>query len=246
MTVDATKAQFLTLQSVDKIAAVLTGTFNTSTQVINRSYTFAGAPISIPFHRITHGFNRPVFVEFMWSYDNVVWVDGGTGATATGTSSIAYADDTYIYMSAYTLTAATTVYYRLICTWIDDYNSTAYNYTPRDIGAKVTNYTSLAQTPKIITQKVDTISTASVGMSDNVKTIAHNLGYVPRVKVYIESFANEVWPLNYGAATSPFNFDDSQVEAQVFIDTTNLYVDMYTKAANGSRRFWYRIYSDTA
>lgn len=241
------KVAYNTYFDAEKVVKTFTGSFLYSTGTTTRSYTLAGLPYNVQVFKIIHGFTRPVFVELLWSVDNVDFAVGGSGGDATGNTAIAYSDSTFIYIMNSALTAGTTVYYKIICTWINDYDTTnpsiaAFAEIPESY-TQVFNSRSII--PSVIKQGTVISSTSSGAMTDVFSEVVHDLGYAPDVRVYIESFSGEVWPLNHSGVSNPYLVDDSQVEAQVFLTTTKLITDVLTKSANGSRKLWYMIYADS-
>jgi hypothetical protein len=222
--------------NLDKLVRVFEGTFNAATDPITINYTFLGFPNPIQVFRFAHGLPRPVACDLLWSLDGSIYYDGGTGGNVVNTS-IAFSDSTYIYIP--TPVAAGTVYYKVICSWIDNFDtsnppieSIMYRDKPFSLDSRV-NYQKIFD--------ADVLTASASGQ----QTVIHSLGYAPNAKVFIEALPGQVWPLNYGGTTNPFLYDDNQIEALLFIENNDIVIDVvYPFSATGSRRLWYRIYYD--
>lgn len=237
------RVAYTSYSPLDKIVATYSGSFVVGTDTVTRSYTLAGFPNVVNVFRIPHGLSRPVFVESQWSVDGSAYFEGGGTPNASDQGCIAYSDRTYVYiMSNGYITAGTRVYYRVVCDWIEDFDQTNPDVPGFISGQNVVNFYSGWVAARVLRQGVANVSTTSPTTTNVLTTVDHNLGYAPEVRVYIESFADEVWPLNYGGLNNLHLVDDSQVECQVFSDATSLAINTVMKAANGSRRVWYRLY----
>lgn len=242
---NSSKIAYTTYFNTEKIVKTFSGSFLYTTSTTTRSYTLSGVANNVQVFKIPHGFTRPVFVELRWSLDNSYYVLGGTSYDSGGNYAIAYSDSTYIYIMPSALSGGTQVYYEIVCTWIDDFDTTnpsvsAFSDIP-DTYTQVFN--SRAVVPLVMKSGVLNSSTTSGVLANTYTTVNHGLGYAPETKVFIESFSGEVWPLNYGGASNPYLIDDNQVEGQIFTSTTDLTVNMTMKSVNGTRRAWYVLYS---
>lgn len=239
------KAAYNTLYPTETIVKNFTGSFNYTTDTITRNYTLAGFANPVKAFRIPHGYTRPLFVELFWSLDNSTFTIGGGSNDAGGYYTIAYSDSTYVYVQPTALPANTRLYYKTVCSWIKDYDTTnpsvpAFSDLP---SAYTQVFNSRNSVPAIIQQDVVNMSTSSTSLTPVVTPVAHPFGYAPNMKVYVEAFSGEVWPLNYGGASNPYLVDDGQVEAQAFTDTSNLILDASMKASMGTKRMWYMLYA---
>jgi len=221
--------------NIDKIVAVFEGTFNNATDVLTRT----GGISSFNYYRIAHGFPIPLFTELLWSTDNITYVDGGAGANASGQQSISYCDSTYIYIVA--PSAVGTTYYKVICSWITDYDENDYFVDISLLGNKPLVFNSANNYQKIFQEGVLTFDNTGVGPS--TQTVIHDLGYTPNAKVFVEDFSGEVWTVNFGGASNPYNIDVSQMEGNYYVDTTLLSASAFF--VTGTKRMWYRIYYDS-
>jgi hypothetical protein len=231
------QAQLLSSLNVDKVVRVFEDSFNASTDVITVNYTFLGFPNPIEMYRFAHGLPRPVFCDLLWSLNGSTFYDGGSGGNSTNTT-IAFSDDTYIYIPRPVTTG--TVYYKVICTWIDSYDTTNPFIESIMYRNKSFSLDSRLNYQKIFDQDVDNVT------ASGLRTIVHPLKYAPNAKVFIEALPNQVWPLNFGGtAGNPFLYDDNQIEVQLFIENSDIIMDVtYPFSASGARRLWYRIYYD--
>lgn len=237
---------YTTFFDAEKVVKTFTGSFKYTTSTTTISYTLAGFANNQQAYRIVHGFTRPVFVELQWSLDNVNWSVGGASAYNSNDFAIGFSDSTYIYilMPYFTGSAGDNVYYKVVCSWITDYDDTNPDVPPfAEIPDSYTQvFSSRSLFPPVVQQGTISLSTTSGAYTDVTGKITHNLGYAPNYKAFVESFSGQVWPLNFGGSGNPYNVDDNQVEAQVFTSTTDMTVDMYTKSANGTRKVWYLLY----
>lgn len=234
--------KFLSSAGLDKIVRVYQGSITTG-QWIATSYTLFGLPTTIYLFKIAHDIPRPMFTELLWSVDGgTTYVDGGVGAPGGSTqASISFCDSQFIYiMSPDIFTApVATVNYKVLGSWITNYDTSNPFIESQMYRAKPFSLDSRLNYQKICDQNVRTVT----GSGQN--TITHPLGYIPNAKCYIEAFPGQVWPLNYGGIGNPFLIDDSQMEAQMFIRGNDIVVDvLYGTTTAGSRRLWYRIYYD--
>lgn len=226
--------------SLDKIVKVLQGTFDAATDVVGITYTFAGFPYTVYFHRIAHGLPRPVFTELLWSTDNSTYIDGGTGGDGAGNTSIAFSDSTYVYIQR--PVAAGTVYFKVLCSWIDNYDSTAHFIDISRNTPKPVLFDSRLNFQKIYDQDVRNVD---IGASATT-TIIHPLGYIPNAKVFFESMPGQVWPLSFGGLSNPYLYDDTQLQCSLKITSSNIQITTDPPfGATGTRRVWYRIYMDS-
>lgn len=242
-----TKVAYTTYYDTEKVVKTFTGSFKYSTSTTTRNYTLAGFPNAVQVYKLPHGFDRPVFCEMFWSLDQTNWDVGGASSSNGSDYAIAYSDSNFVYIMTTTLAAGTDVYFKIICSWIPDYDTTNPSVPAfAEIPASFTQvFNSRSRIPAVVQQDVLVGSTTSATLTDVTLIASHSLGYAPAAKAYIESFSGEVWPLNYGGAGNPYMVDDSQVEAQFFTTPTQFIGDMYTKSANGQRKLWYFLYGET-
>lgn len=243
---DLTKAAILTKYPVDKIVGVFEGRFVAGTgPYTSRVYSLG----TMNLYAIAHGFGRPVFCEMQWSLDNgYSWSDSGGGAATSGYESIAFSDSTYIYIlvpNGLIGSSPNAVFqYRILATWIDDYDTTNPNTPPISTLGQPTSFNSTNNVPKIYKQGVVNVSTSSGVVVGVFSTVPHDLGGYQNYKVHIEAFPGEVWPQNFGGSSNAFYFDGNQIEAQSFMSTTELAIDTNIKSSHGTRKVFYRIYGD--
>lgn len=230
---NANNVVFDTALSIDKIVDVWEGSFDKAT-AIKRS----GDSGDIYVYRISHGFTRPIFVDLLWSDDNITWADSGVAQTSIGDFSLAFSDSTYIYIiSSLFAPAVGTRYYKAIGFWIDDYDTTNPLVSSFLSANKKVNFDSRLNYQKIYDHNVLNFATATT------QTVSHDLGIRPNFRVFFEAFPGEVWPMNSGGAGNPFNYDSNQTECKARMHSSGLDVTLSTVPSN--RRAWYRIYADS-
>lgn len=212
----------------DKIVGILTGSYAAS------SYTdILGGYLYRKW--IPHSFGRPVFCEMSWSVDGVNYIDSGSSVGNGSQAALAYADSSNIYIL--TTSNAGTLSYKVIATWIDNYDNTNPLISPILNTTSKFYYDSRSNIPKILSSAPVTISgTGSL-------PIAHGLSYAPRFKGYFESLTGQVWPLISGGTGDIWLYDAiNQMECSAVIDTTNVTLSYIGPVS--SRKLWYRIYAD--
>lgn len=222
-----------TLNPTDKIVEVFTGSFDTAT-VPRQADEFATdlyAKLTI-----SHGFTRPVFTKLRWSLDGTNWVDGGLGQLQSSplVQCVAYSTSSDIVLLTTLLIG--TMYYQVICFWIDDYDTT----NPA-ISAFSNADKPLAFDSRLNYQKIAQQGELSLTGPSGSTTIAHNLGYMPNVWVYFESNPGQVWPVTLGGAGNPWLYlYSTQREIEYSISSTTLNLELV--GGTGSCKVWYRIY----
>ncbi len=225
---NAANVQFATEYPIDKIVGIYRGSYNSATQTT----TLGGYLYQ---YTIPHKFTRPVFCELLWSTDGVTYADGGSG-TLSGTSGIAYSDANNIYVT--TGLASGTIYYKVIASWIDNYDTTKPAITPILDTTQNFYFDSRNNYEKIYKQG----SLALTGTSGTLSVI-HELGYAPNAKVFFESFTGQVWPSISGGAEDFFLYDfATQYECATTITTSLVNMALQGGGSSVSARVWYRIY----
>lgn len=214
---------FATQYAVDKIVGVYTGSFAPATQAtVIGGYLYQYA--------ISHLFTRPVFCELLWSTDGVTYIDGGNGG------GISYSDSSNIYVTTGESTG--TVYYKVIASWIDDYDTTNPLITPVLNTTSNFYFDSRNNYEKIYHQGTQTLTGTS-----GTLTYIHGLSFTPNAKVFFESISGQVWPAIAGGAGNFFLYDlAAQYECEATITDTLINMDLSGGASSVSCRVWYRIY----
>lgn len=240
------KVAYTTYFDTDLVVKTFTGKFTYGTGTVTLNYTYATLPNNQQALRLVHGFDRPVFVEAQWSLDNDNFSVGGGSAYDSTNFAIGFSDSTYIYlMLPYSgLSSGTTIYYKMVCSWIPNYDDTNPSVPPfAEIPSTYTQtFNSRITTPAIVRQGVMNLSTTSGSFTNVIGVVKHPFGYAPNMKVFIEAFSGEVWPLNFGGTSNPYGVDDNQVEAEAFTTTTDFAVEMRLKSSLGARKVWYMLY----
>jgi hypothetical protein len=216
--------------SVDKIVGIYTGSFapaGTTTTLGGYLYQYT----------ISHSFTRPVYTELLVSTDGINYQDGGpTGSTLSG---ISYSDSSKIYITTNKNTG--TIYYKVICSWIDNYDGTNPLITPVLNTTNKAYFDSRKNYQKLFMS--GTQSATSLG-SDNIFTITHNLGYTPNFKIFFESVSGQVWPQISGGTNDFWLYDYTMSECYGVVDSTNLKIDCFPAFTGHTTNIWYRIYLD--
>jgi len=223
-----------TLNPTDKIVKVFTGSFNTATAArqADEFATDIYSKVTIP-----HSFGRPVFTKLRWSKDNVNWVDGGLGQLQSDPLiyCTTYSDSSNIVLLSTDL-GTYTLYYQIICFWIDDYDS-----TNPSIEAFSNANKPLAFDSRLNYQKVHMQGVVSLAAPAATTSIAHGLSYMPNVWVYFESNNGQVWPATLGGIGNPWLYlYSTQRELEYSMSTTALNLEV--SGGSGTCRVWYRIY----
>jgi len=235
--IDIASAMFSSQHDIDKIVRIFSGSFLHSTDTTTRT----GNAFNIEVFPIAHDLGRPVACEMQWSADGVNWIDNGS-QDSNFQGSLAYSTSTHIYIISPFFVGTPRVYYRVWCSWINDYDSSnplievsTYSDTPLVFDSRL-------NIQKIYDQDVLSFSAGTFGSPQNIE-VAHDFGYTPNAKVWFEAFTGEVWPLNSGGASNQFLFDYSQDECELRISDNNIEV-RYKRFSNAIRRAWYKIYYD--
>jgi hypothetical protein len=220
------KINFATQYTYDKIVGVFTGSYNLALQPVIGGF--------LQRYTIPHSFGRPVFTDLLWSPDGVTYVDGSSGST-----SMAYSDSNNIYIL--TTYPVGMIYYKVIATWIDDYDGTNPAIEPQLSTTDGIYFDTRSNYQKTYLQSSFTVT----GPAPPFQTIAHNLGYTPNAKIYFESLSGQVWPAMWGGTNNQFLYDfANQYECTAIINSTNMVALLLGGASAVSARAWYRIYLD--
>lgn len=226
----AANVVFATKYPIDKIVGIYSGSFNAATDTTAITYTFIGSPYQVWWYKIPHTFTRPVFCDLLTSTDDT---------TYTNNTSIAFSDSSYLYIYAgQGIAPSGTIYYKLVASWIDNYDNTNPAITPV-IPGNTAFFDSRQNYQKIYLQNV-------VSLANGASTsITHALGYQPNAKVYMECFSGQVWPCHTGGTNDAFLFADSENTGYFSMTNSALSIQCDTNASSfGVSRFWYRVYLD--
>lgn len=219
---------FSTAFNTDKIVGIFRDSYALAT-----SATLLGGYLYK--YSFPHSFTRPVFCELSWSVNGTNYIDGGTSVGNGSQAAIAYSDASNIYIL--TTSNAGTLYYKVVATWIDNYDNTNPSITPVLNTTNNLYFDSRRSMPKIFLPGVAVIN--GVGSS----SIAHPLGFAPRFKGYVEAFPGEVWPLIAGGNADIWLYDVvNQMECSALITNSQIELSYVGPASN--RKLWYRIYAN--
>lgn len=219
----------------DKIVGVKSGSFNMATSA--RQKDELGTDVYSKLE-ITHGFTRPVFTKLKWSLDGINWVDGGLGQIQSNPliQAITYSDSSHIVILCTALTG--TLYYEVICFWIDDYDSSNPLVDSYFDSNKPLAFDSRLNYQKIIKQGEVTLTAPSGSTS-----ITHGATTVPNAWVYFESNPGQVWSVILGGADNAWLYNYStQREISYSINAST--VNIQLEGGTGSCRVWYRVYGE--
>lgn len=218
-------AAFATRYLTDKIIGVYRGSYSAASATLLGGFLYQYA--------IPHPFTRPVYTELLWSVDGTTYFDSGSSIGAQ--AAIAYADASNLYIT--TLTNVGSIYYKVICSWIDDYDTSNPSVNPVLDTTNSVYFDSRDNYPKIYSQDVKTVS----GTSSS--TIVHTLTYSPKFKGYVESISGQVWPFNGGGLSNPWLYDPvNHMECYAILDTPS--IELHYSGPASNRKVWYRIYYD--
>lgn len=233
---NANSVTFASAFDIDKIVKIYTGSFNAATQTSTRT-GFLG---TLRYFPISHGLTRPLACEMQWSLDGSTWYDGGVQDTSNH-NSLAFSTNSSV--NVVSPVSSGTVYYRVWCSWIDDYDSSNPLVDVSTYSGTDTIFDSRKNFQKIFRQDVLSFSPGTFGATET-QSVTHSFGYTPNAKVWFEPISGEVWPLNAGGSSNLFLYDLSQDECDLEIRNTTIEVT-YHKYSNVTRRAWYKIYYDS-
>lgn len=220
---------------IDKIVDVKAGTF------VNVSDTILRQPDPIFFSglnvfSIPHGFSRPVFTDALIRTPDL----GGTPWLSPGNNTlnfITYSTSTHVCI-AMVSNLNINIQYRVICSWITDYDTTnplVPEFHPVD--------KSILFDSRVNYQKIASSGIVTGGNNFNPPHSINNpTNKLSNFKVFLEAFAGEVWVMNAGGQQNPFAIDFSQMEGEAVITSQSL--EISTSNGLPSQRSWYKIYYD--
>lgn len=224
---------FSTAFLTDKICAVLVGSYPAASySSILGGYLYQYA--------IPHSFGRPVFCDALFSDDNVNFTPNGNVTVDSAMQLNIYSDASNIYILNTANTG--TVHYKIVCTWIDNYDTTNPLIAPVFQTTSTQPYfDSRYNYLKIYQSGIVTIAGAS-----GTSTVSQTLNSIPDFKLFFESLPGQVWPMINGGAQDVWLYDAAhQYECQGVMGRIKLTIN-YTGGVSSaaSARVWYRIYYD--
>jgi len=232
----ASNINFSTAFEVDKICSILSNTFTAA------AYNIGGFAYQ---YTIPHNLTRPAFCDALFSANGTTFVPNGQNDTSFAYEC--YSDSSNFYL----LTTANsgTIYYKLVSTWIDNFDATnplitpVFNATLPSVNNTV-NFDSRKNYQKVFKQNMVTLSNPGVGNTGTF-TFNHNLGYNPNYKIFFESQAGQVWPL-FGNGNSTWLYNGTQYYCTATVNSNALTIQ-YTPGATSASTFrlWYRVYYDS-
>lgn len=236
---NVSKINFSTAFETDKTCAILIGSYAAN------SYDDILGGI-LYRKKISHQFTRPVLCDGIFSSDGSTYVPNGQNSP-TVTSNV-YSDSSFIYMLSTHNTG--TIYYKIVCTWIDNYDNTNPLITPViQVPAgphPLVTFDSRQNYQKLLINQPYTLNNPGAGFT-GTKPIAHNLGYDPNYRLYFESLPNQIWPAISGGVQDIWLYDAAhQFEISGVIDSTNLNLTFNGGISSASTfRAFVKIYYDS-
>jgi len=222
---------FSTAFTTDKICGIYTDTVAGSAMTLK-----SGGGIGTDLYQkiIPHPFTRPV------ECDTIVSTDGG--ATFNPTEALTYSDSSNIYFSVIDNTK--TYLYKIVCTWIDDYDTSNPLVAPVLQTTDSIYFDSRKNYRKVLKTGVATLNNPGAGISQIFPVAYSNNGLFSSFKVYFESKPNEVWPLiNGGAQDVWLNDVAHQYEMNAGASNSQLLLEYIGASASAATfRAWYKIY----
>lgn len=218
---------FSTAFSLDKICGVYSSSFTGASTTL-LSGVAGGSDLYQ--HIIPHSFTRPVMCDTLASSDG--------GVTFSPLLALTYSDSSNLYINVIDNTKNYT--YKMVCTWIDDYDATNPLVQPVLETTSSAYFDSRKNYPKIL--DVDSFNLTSSGSSHSVAY--SNSGRASNVKAYFESKPGQVWPMINGGSQDIWLNDPSvQYELTANIGTSDV---LFTYSSGGSSaataKVWYKIY----
>lgn len=229
---------FSTAFLVDKIAAIQTGTFTAGAYNVG-GYLYRAA--------IPHNLTRPAFTDCLFSTNNSLFVNNGNNDGVNSYECYSDASNFYLLTSA----NSGTIYYKMVATWIDNYDNTnpliapVLNTTLSSVN-NTTNFDSRQNYQKIYIQVPVTVNNPGVGNTGSFP-VFHNFGYIPNYKLFFTSLPGQVWPSIAGGAEDEWLYDSAhQYECWGIMDTSKLTVFYQGGISSAATlTIWYRIYFDS-
>jgi hypothetical protein len=214
---------------VDKITGVLVGEYNASSyNTVLGGYLYR--------YQIPHPFTRPVFCDALFSDDGVNYVPNGNVTQSTTMQLQVYSDSNYIYVL--NTASVGTVYYKIVCTWIDNYDVTNPLITP----IFQTNSSHAYFDSRQNYQKIYYNTPGVLVNGGSVLTVSQGLGSVPHFKLFFESLPGQVWPMINGGSSDTWLYDNvNQYECQGVMGRHQLTINFVSGSAS-SARVWPIIY----
>ena len=240
---NAQNIAFSTAFATDKICGIYNGSFAAAAYDVHLG---AG---SFYLKKFSHNFGRPLFCDGIFSYDNVTFVTSGSQGNFTSDSNpfIVFSDSQYFYVYFLSLTLTETIYYRIVLTWIDNYDYSNPLVTP--VLASSSQYKQFFNSnynyQKLLISGNITATNPGAGNTGSL-TIPHNLGYIPNYKLNYNCLPGQIWQPISGGAEDIFLYDfANQYELYDYADEQNLYLQ-FTGGSTSAALFtiYYRIYYD--
>lgn len=215
---------------------LLNSDYPTDKVIFQQSYSVAIGASSYNDVTVAHGLGFTPLLSAQWSTSSTMTPTYSIGGGPRTSGSLTYqtgisSDGTNIYISTTNTTASPVTLYFTVYGLMPSATNTDASFTSfsSDLFGFNTDYNYA---------KLYDASSFSVGTGTSTSTIAHNLGYVPQVAVWITK----------SGLTSPFIYNDVITsvppfdQVNVFVDSTNLYVEFLDIIA--ARTIDYRIYLD--
>lgn len=234
---------FASAYEIDKACGTIVGSYNASDgTAVSGSQT-----VPLYYYAIPHSFTRPVFVDMLISLNNSAYIPQGVDLS-NGQSFMAYSDSSNIYLLN-TDNSNTIYYYWIVCTWINNYDTTNPLIKPSfqsvANNTSQTTFDSRQNYQKILSQDVQIYDNPGLGTVGSA-TISHNLGYTPNYKIFFESVSGQVWPNIGNTFNELWPYSNSSYIVDGYIDTSNLNLIYQSSEYSASTfKVWPRIYYDS-
>lgn len=227
----AAQISFTTRFETDKICGIITDSYNAADyDSVLGGYLYVKA--------IPHTFIRPVFCDALFSNDGTNFTPNGQVLEDLSASLNVFSDANNIYIM--NTANSGTVSYKIVCTWIDNYDPSNPLITPMLIESSTTAkyyFDTRANYQKILLPGEVTLN--GTGTQD----IEHSLDYAPHYKIFFESLPGQVWPAISGGTQDIWFFDNIN-QHEIYATINNLNLTLNYNGPNIDFRVWLKIYYD--
>jgi hypothetical protein len=232
----ATDIAYSNAFSIDKICGIKSNTFTADAWNVG-GYLYQ--------YTIPHNLTRPAFCDALFSTSNSTYIPNGQADAVNSYNCYSDANNFYLLTTA----DSGLIYYKLVSTWIDNFDATnplidpVFNTTL--VTSNSTYFDSRANYQKVYKQNVVTLTNPGAG-NTGTYTIPHPLGYVPNYKIFFESLPGQVWPSISGGASDIWLYNvANQYECYGVMTNAGLTLTYNGGSASAANfRVWWRIYYD--
>lgn len=241
---------FATNKPIDKVVGIFEGSFSLdysgkpTDDLILEYNPYGGDAWADFYYKIPHNFTRPVFCEMLISTDNGdTWlfnetIDYNTNSLAQFSVS-SDSNNIKIHVDNFGVAKA---YYKVICYWIDDYDTTNPAINIINQSSKTKIFDTRSNYRRLYTQEELTF-TNTVASEEVQFTVNHNLGYIPMVNLFTEYRSGEI---KISSDILTHSLDGRTLNTRYKIDNNKVIIDCYSPSDTiiNPRRMWLRIYED--